>query len=115
MLAFYCDVLGCVVERQTGPDIGLTQLRAGNALIDLVTVGSVLEQKGGDAPTGTGNNLDHFCLQLKPITEAEIKKHLQGHGIEVADFAQRYGAQGFGKSIYLKDPEGNTVEIRSRI
>ena len=115
MLAFYCYVLGCVIERQTGPDIGLTQLRAGNALIDLVTVDSALGQKGGDAPTGTGNNLDHFCLQLKPITEAEIKKHLQGHGIEVVDFAQRYGAQGFGKSIYLKDPEGNTVEIRSRI
>ena len=35
MLAFYCDVLGCEVEREV-PELGLTQLRAGNALIDLV-------------------------------------------------------------------------------
>ncbi len=34
---FYCDVLGCREERRVA-DIGLIQLRAGAALIDLVGV-----------------------------------------------------------------------------
>ena len=41
MLNFYCGVLGCVVERRQD-DIGLIQLRAGNALIDLVPVAGKL-------------------------------------------------------------------------
>ncbi len=69
MLHFYSVVLGCKVERETSPELGLTQLRAGNALIDLVAVDSHLGKTGGGAPTATENNVDHFCLQLKPITE----------------------------------------------
>lgn len=115
MLDFYCNVLGCTVERETATETGLTQLRAGSALIDLVTVESDLGRMGGGAPTATENNLDHFCLQLKPISEIEIEKHLSAYGIDGGSFHDRYGAQGVGKSIYIKDPEGNTVELRSRI
>ncbi len=115
MLDFYCNVLGCTVERETSAEMGLTQLRAGNALIDLVTVDSRLGRMGGGPPARSENNLDHFCLQLKPVSEEEIRQHLSSHGIEVGEFEERYGAQGFGKSIYLKDPEGNTVEFRSQI
>src|SRR3546814_18335654 len=35
MQAFYCDVLGCTVEKRQEA-IGLLQLRAGDSLIDLV-------------------------------------------------------------------------------
>lgn len=49
MQAFCCGVLGCTVEREE-PDLGLTQLRAGSSLIDLVTVDGPLEEKGGCAP-----------------------------------------------------------------
>ena len=115
MLDFYCNVLGCKVERETSTETGLTQLRAGNALIDLVTVESELGRMGGGAPTETENNVDHFCLQLKSISEADIKKHLSAFGIDGGSFKERYGAQGFGKSIYIQDPEGNTVELRSQI
>ena len=115
MLEFYCNVLGCTVERETTIETGLTQLRAGSALIDLVTVDSDLGRMGGGAPTEFENNLDHFCLQLKPISEIEIEKHLSEHGINEGSFHDRYGAQGVGKSIYIKDPEGNTVELRSQI
>lgn len=114
MLDFYCGVLGCVVERETPAEIGLIQLRAGEALIDLVTVDSELGQMGGAPPTATGNNLDHFCLQLQPVTEADILSHLRAHGIEGGEFASRYGAQGQGNSLYIQDPDGNTVELRSR-
>ncbi|MEP1469727.1 MAG: VOC family protein [Halieaceae bacterium] len=114
MLDFYCGVLGCVIERKTSPELGLTQLRAGEALIDLVTVDSELGRVGGGSPAATGNNLDHFCLQLKPVSEEAILQHLSEHGIEGGEFASRYGAQGQGNSIYIKDPDGNTVELRVR-
>ena len=115
MLEFYNRILGCKVERETSPKTGLTQLRAGNALIDLVVVDSDLGKLGGGAPTQTENNVDHFCLQLKPISEKEIKAHLKSNGVKAGEFDDRYGAQGFGKSVYIKDPEGNEVELRSQI
>ncbi len=115
MLDFYSGVLGCVVERQTPAETGLTQLRAGSALIDLVTVDSRLGRMGGGAPTATENNVDHFCLQLMPISEADIRAHLQASGVEVGEFDDRYGAQGMGRSLYVRDPEGNTVELRSQL
>ena len=71
MLNFYCHVLGCKVERETSAETGLTQLSAENALIDLVTVDSRLGWFGGKAPVRTGNNVDHFCLQLKPVSKDE--------------------------------------------
>ena len=115
MLEFYSRILGCKVERETSPETGLTQLRTGNALIDLVVVDSRLGKLGGAAPTQTGNNVDHFCLQLKPILEEEINAHLESKGVEAGEFDDRYGAQGFGKSVYIKDPEGNVIELRSQI
>jgi len=115
MLNFYSKILGCKIERETSTETGLTQLRAGSALIDLIVVDSQLGRIGGGAPTVTENNLDHFCLQLKAISESQIKSHLSEHGILTGDFDDRYGAQGFGNSIYIKDPEGNTVELRAQI
>jgi len=115
MIHFYCDILGCSVERETSEELGLTQLRVGYSLIDLVVVDSELGALGGGAPTLTENNLDHFCLQLKPVSESDIKQHLLSHGVAVGDFSKRYGAQGFGPSLYVKDPEGNTVELKSQV
>lgn len=114
MLAFYSEVLGCKVERETDPELGLTQLRAGNALIDLVDIDSELGRAGGGAPGGSENNLDHFCLQLEPISEPALKTWLGEQGIDVGEFDTRYGAEGFGPSVYITDPEGNVVELRSR-
>ena len=115
MLVFYCDVLGCKVERQLPAETGLTQLRAGNALIDLVTVDSSLGKIGGGAPTDQDNNVDHFCLRLETVSESEIEQHLKANGIDAGEFKDRYGAEGMGRSVYISDPEGNTVELRSRI
>lgn len=115
MLEFYINILGCHIERETAPETGLTQLRAGSALIDLVVVNSRLGVVGGGAPTKTERNVDHFCLQIKSIPEADIINYLQQSGIEVGEFASRYGAQGEGNSVYIQDPEGNGVELRCRV
>lgn len=112
MRAFYCEVLGCTVERER-PDLGLTQLRAGSSLIDLVPVDGPLGVQGGAAPGREGRNLDHFCLAIEPFDAAQIQHHLRAHGVEPGALASRYGAGGQGPSIYVSDPEGNTVELKS--
>jgi glyoxylase I family protein len=112
MVRFYQDVLGCRVERTLPPETGLTQLRAGDALIDIVAVDSELGRAGGGPPGERGNNLDHFCLELEGTGQEELRDWLVSRGIECGEFETRYGAGGFGPSLYIKDPDGNTVELR---
>jgi catechol 2,3-dioxygenase-like lactoylglutathione lyase family enzyme len=111
MLAFYCDVLGLAVDRDR-PEIGLTHVRAGTQMIDLVTVDGPLGRAGGEPPGREGRNLDHFALQVRHFDAAAIRAHLAAHGIEVAEEGERYGAEGTGPSLYVRDPEGNTVELK---
>jgi catechol 2,3-dioxygenase-like lactoylglutathione lyase family enzyme len=111
MLRFYCEVLGCSVERRED-EIGLVQLRAGRSLIDLVPVDGKLGRAGGAAPGKDARNLDHFCLRVDPFDEPSIRRHLETHGVAVGPVASRYGAQGPGPSVYIADPEGNVVELK---
>lgn len=108
-LDFYTRVLGCSLEREL-PDLGLHQLRAGDQLIDLVPLGSRL---GGDAiPSREHRNQDHFCLQIQPFDQRVLKDYLEGEGVETGEVAERYGAGGYGASLYIQDPDGNTVELK---
>lgn len=111
MLKFYCDVLGCSIERRQDA-LGLIQLRAGRSLLDLVPVDGKLGSAGGAAPGKEGRNLDHFCFRIDPFDEAKIRSHLQANGIEAGPTGYRYGAEGEGPSIYVTDPEGNVVELK---
>jgi len=111
MTRFYCDVLGCKIERSR-QELGLVQLRAGQSLIDLVTVDGELGQKGGAAPGVGGRNMDHFCLRIEPFDPLGVIAHLIKHGVVPGETKQRYGADGTGPSIYISDPEGNTVELK---
>ena len=97
MRKFYCEVLGAqhVAYR---PEFGMSHLRIGAAMIDLV--------KG----ERNGTNMDHFCLRVEPFDQQAIVAHLEKHGVEVGKIRNRFGAEGNGVSIYLTDPEGNTVE-----
>ncbi|MEO8158594.1 MAG: VOC family protein [Betaproteobacteria bacterium] len=111
MLRFYCGALGCSVERRQDA-IGLVQLRAGRSLIDLVPVSGKLGMAGGAAPGPEARNMDHFCVRVEPFDEADIRRHLETHGIEANQVESRYGAEGEGPSLYLADPEGNVVELK---
>jgi glyoxylase I family protein len=111
MLTFYTDVLGCRLER-TLSDLGLTQLRAGESLIDLIDAASPLGRQGGSTPDHDAPNMDHLCLRVHPWDADLIRAHLETHDVEVGDIADRYGATGPGPSLYLRDPEGNTVELK---
>lgn len=111
MLGFYLGVLGLSLDRDR-PELGLTHVRAGPQMIDLVTLDGPLGRKGGDGPSQTGRNLDHFALQVRPFNEPAIRAHLAAHGVEVIEEGPRYGADGDGFSLYIRDPEGNVVELK---
>lgn len=108
---FYCDVLGCRVERESAA-LGLHQLRAGASLIDLVPVGGPLGKLGGAGPGVEGRNVDHVALSLLHFDADAIAAQLRAHGVDPGDVAERYGADGMGPSMYIRDPDGNVVELK---
>jgi catechol 2,3-dioxygenase-like lactoylglutathione lyase family enzyme len=67
---------------------------------------------GGEPPGETARNLDHFAVQLADFDAAAIRAHLEAHGVEPGEVAERYGAQGMGPSMYVRDPDGNVVELK---
>jgi glyoxylase I family protein len=109
--SFYCDVLGAEVEKVQEP-LGLHQLRAGTALIDLVGLDGELGRKGGAGPGVEGRNMDHLCIRIEPFDEAAIRAHLERNGVAPGDVVSRYGAEGQGPSMYITDPDGNSVELK---
>jgi glyoxylase I family protein len=111
MQRFYCEVLGCTVEKIQA-HIGLIQLRAGQQLIDLVDVDGTLGREGGAPPGREGRNMDHLCLRVQPFDAAAIAVHLRANGITPGDVVSRFGAEGEGPSMYIADPEGNVVELK---
>ena len=110
-LAFYRDVLGCALETRRD-DIGLIQLRAGRSLIDLVPLTGKLGAAGGAGPAEEGRNLDHFCVRVEPFDEPGLRAHLARHGVSAGPTEPRVGAEGAGPSIYIRDPDGNVVELK---
>jgi len=111
MLRFYCDGLGCRIERRQD-EIGLIQLRAGRSMLDLVPLDGKLGRAGGAAPGKDGHNVDHLCLRVEPFDEAAIRAHLASLDIAAGPTEPRDGAEGEGPSIYLSDPQGNVVELK---
>ena len=111
MIAFYRDVLGCPLERGPG-EARLAQLRAGQSLVDLVDVNGPFGRKGAAAPDHNAPNMDHLCLQLSAWDPDAIQEHLKANNVKFGEIAVRYGALGNGPSLYVRDPEGNTVELK---
>src|SRR3954463_9576858 len=107
---FYMEVLGCAFEKRQG---NLAQLRAGQALIDIVPADEAGPAQGRSSSGGA--NLDHLCLRIAPFDASAIVAHLAAHGVHCGEEASRYGAEGQGPSVYLHDPEGNGVELKGPV
>ena len=101
-IAFYEEVLGLHVERRLA-EIGLVQLRAGASLIDLVP---------RSEDEDMGRNMDHFAVRIDAMDVPALTAHLKRHGVDPGEVRRRYGAEGYGSSIYITDPDGNTVELK---
>ena len=100
-ISFYERVLGLHVERRLA-EIGLVQLRAGSSLIDLVP-------KTDD---DVGRNVDHYAVRIEQMDVPALSAHLRRHGVDPGEVRRRYGAEGYGSSVYITDPDGNTVELK---
>ena len=100
--AWYCELLGL-------EGIRMDEWRRGEVLFPSVRVdeGTIIDLLQTDR---TGRNVYHVCLVVEPVDLEAVK----GSGrFEVVDGpARRFGARGDGTSLYVLDPDGNTVELR---
>jgi len=102
-LAFYHGVLGLPIERLDAfrrGEVPFPSLRVGPLLIDLFVT----------ATPGPGPN--HICLEVDG-TPAEMLRALDASGIAHTEPGLRFGARGDGTSVYVHDPDGHQVEIRT--
>ncbi len=101
-LAFYCDELGLAhvrVDEWRRHEVPFPSARVNaSTIIDLLPLAR------------PGENIDHFCLVVEPTDLAEIAA--SGRFEVVSGPVQRYGARGDGMSLYVRDPDGNLVELR---
>jgi catechol 2,3-dioxygenase-like lactoylglutathione lyase family enzyme len=59
----------------------------------------------------TGKNVDHFCVVLESGTDLQALK--DGGEFDVVEGpVTRWGARGDATSLYVRDPDGNQVELR---
>lgn len=111
MVDFYCGHLGFEVAKRNEP-LGLVHLRSRAAMIDLVALDGPLGRAGGAAPGAEGRNLDHLCLRVDPFEPDALMRYFETLGAAPSELRTRFGGEGDGLSFYIRDPEGNRVEIK---
>lgn len=102
--AFYTKVLGMTVTEFAG---GRKALSFGSQKINLHERGKEFEPKAQTPTPGSGD----FCLiTTTPIQD--VLAQLNAMNIEIEDgIVARTGATGPIQSVYLRDPDGNLIEI----
>jgi catechol 2,3-dioxygenase-like lactoylglutathione lyase family enzyme len=105
-LAWYQEVLGLDgvrVEAWRRGEVPFPSIRVnGDTIIDLIA-----ERAPADGPA---RNVDHLGLVVAPDDFGEV---VASGRFEVVDGpAPRFGARGMGTSLYVRDPDGMTVELR---
>jgi catechol 2,3-dioxygenase-like lactoylglutathione lyase family enzyme len=104
-LAFYCGPLGLAPVR-------VDEWRAGEAPFPSVRVSptTIIDLVQRPAGTATGDNVDHLCLVVEPLDWQRVVE--SGEFTVVDGPGERFGARGTAQSLYVADPDGNTVELR---
>ncbi|KOT87367.1 glyoxalase [Streptomyces sp. NRRL F-5755] len=101
-LGFYCGPLGLEPVR-------VEEWRAGKVPFPSVRVSptTIIDLLEGDRGE---SNVDHICLVVEPLDWQEV---IDSGVLTVVDGpGQRFGARGDAQSVYVRDPDGNTVELR---
>lgn len=101
-LEFYSGTLGLEGER-------VAEWRAGKApfpsvRVDESTIIDLVRRPRGEA------NVDHICLAVDPLDWRQVID--SGVFTVLEGPVGRFGARGQAQSIYVRDPDGNTVELR---
>jgi catechol 2,3-dioxygenase-like lactoylglutathione lyase family enzyme len=103
-LSWYTGVLGLAPTR-------VEEWRQGEAPFPSIRVNeaTIIDLIPHHGPAG-GQNMDHFCLVVAAI---DLVAWAAASGQEIIDGpGPRFGARGVATSIYIRDPDGNTVELR---
>jgi catechol 2,3-dioxygenase-like lactoylglutathione lyase family enzyme len=112
LVDFYVK-LGCRIERDRTAEMGMVQLRLGVSMLDIVDVNFGGARAGNHPSAEVERNLDHFAARIEPFDRDAILEFCSAHGIEATPMAQPiFGADGMGPAVYLKDPDGNRVELK---
>lgn len=103
-IAWYTGVLGLAperVEEWRRGEVFFPSVRISpTAVIDLVPDGG--RERGRE-------NVDHLCL----VVEDDVHDLASSGAFDVVDGpGPRWGAQGDATSLYVRDPDGNVVELR---
>lgn len=93
---WYADVVGATEEGDLRK-FGMVQLRCGASMIDLVDAGSQQGEWARPSVSG-GRYMDHFCLEIGPVTRTAMETHLKAHGLAIEEEGLRSGAKGQGYS-----------------
>lgn len=59
----------------------------------------------------SGTNVDHLCVVVENTDLDALAASDEFDVISGPD--EVFGAQGMGRSVYVRDPDGNTVELRN--
>lgn len=111
-LDFYVRVLGLESERveefREGK-VGFPSVRvSGDTIIDL------FGRKEGQAAEGPGLNLNHYCLVADIPDFDALVAFLKENRVPIrGEPASRWGARGRGTSLYVQDPDGTEIELRT--
>ena len=142
MFDFYTRVLGCTIDEPTVDFVNrfggaLTHLRAGSCYIDLLAYdtnhlteeGKLFAARSYAGGAGIGESmsiddvcfssdsstLDHLCIRIEPFDETIIKEYFMHHSVSIVAVGdERLGADGVGPSVYVRDPEGNIIELKGK-
>ena len=103
LIAWYRDELGLQPER-------LEEWRRGEVLFASLRVSdsTLIDVFTGDR---TGVNMDHVALVVEDVDLDELAASGR-FDVEMGP-ADLFGARGTGRGVYLRDPAGNRVELRT--
>jgi len=101
-LAFYLDELGMEPVR-------VEEWRRGEVFFPSVRLNesSILDMMQG---TPDGKNVDHICLVIEAVDLGALAE--TGRFDVVSGPAELFGARGQGQALYVRDPDGNVIELR---
>jgi catechol 2,3-dioxygenase-like lactoylglutathione lyase family enzyme len=103
-LRWYCGELGLRSER-------VEEWRRGEVLVPSVRVDAttVIDLLVGDPE---GRNVDHVALVVDPSLDLD-ELAASGRFTVVGGPSELWGAQGVGRGLYVSDPDGHVVELRT--
>jgi catechol 2,3-dioxygenase-like lactoylglutathione lyase family enzyme len=108
MKSFYTESLGLTLEQEGKVKAGyyVVTLRAGDALLDLFEASPT-----NPAPLANLSE-EHFCLCATGSSIYDVIATLKRKGLDPSQAEVNNGAKGKGLSTWVRDPDGNKVEIK---